>query len=235
LIEELDYRATRFGELVLRRRRSPAAPEGTLLEVLLDGEYLMSSVVHESERALARLGLDWAHALAGPVLVGGLGLGYTAAEALELTSGSTDPVVVVEALDTVIAWHRERIVPLGERISTDPRCRLVEDDFFERIARDEGGPWRAILVDIDHSPTSLLHPAHAPFYRREGLADAAARLLPGGVFALWSADPIPDELSRDARAVFDAAETVPVDFENPSTGPDRNWILRARRGASRES
>jgi hypothetical protein len=128
-----------MGEISLRRRRDPASGED-VYEVKLDDEYLMSSLFTAGEVELARLGL--AALPDGPldVVVGGLGLGYTARTALD------DPrvrsLIVVDALAEVIDWHRRGLVPLGAGLASDPRCRLVRGDFFAMAAGSAaaGGP-----------------------------------------------------------------------------------------------
>ncbi len=232
-LEELDYAQTRFGELILRRRKSPSLDGEEVYEVLLDGEYLMSSRVHASEVALAKLGLEAAVVSDGPVLVGGLGLGHTAAAALDRED--VRQLVVVEALPQVLAWHRERRVPLGDRLMEDPRCRLVHDDFFELIAREpeaDAPLYRSILVDIDHSPGSLLHSDHASFYDPSRLEQMARHLAPGGSFALWSADELEDPFVDSLGRALNATPKVHlIEFENPHTADDdRNWIAVIPRG-----
>nr|MDT0667589.1 spermidine synthase [Micromonospora sp. DSM 115978] len=128
------------------------------------------------------------------VVVGGLGLGYTAQAALD--DARVRSLVVVEALEPVIGWHERRLVPLGAGLTTDPRCRIVHGDFFSMVSdacgfdpTDPGRRFHAVLLDVDHSPDHLLQPAHAAFYEPAGLRRLASRLHPGGVFALWSNDP----------------------------------------------
>ena len=100
--EELDYRPTPIGALSLRRRR-----ELTLgidvIEIKLGDEYLMSSLFTESEIALARLGLDEVKGDRLDVVVGGLGLGYTAAAVLD----SADNLVRVTC-EYVLIEHTAR-------------------------------------------------------------------------------------------------------------------------------
>ena len=222
MFEELDHAQTRFGELVLRRRDSPSLG-GVVYEVMLGGEHLMSSQVHDSEIALTRLGLRASRAAQGPVLVGGLGLGYTAAAALD--DEGTTGVTVIEALPEVIDWHRNGLVPLGDQLTGDTRCSFVLADFFRHMAGPAETPHRAILVDIDHAPDSLLHPDHAMFYDENGLGNVVNWLLPGGSFALWSADaPTPGFLDAMQRT-FATCEVHEIDFDNPLTGDDRNFII----------
>lgn len=228
MFEALDQQQTPLGELVLRRRASLALRGQVVYEVTLDGEFLMSSVVTDSEVALARLGLEALGRPAARVMVAGLGLGHTAAAVLDdARVGSLD---VVELLDPVLRWHREGLVPLGARLTSDPRCRLVHDDFFRRAgAAPEGAPYDAILVDIDHSPEALLGPGHASFYAQRGLERLAAHLAPGGVLGYWSADPSPAFL-RQLEAVFPSVAVHTVEFYNPFMGEeDVNTVLVARR------
>jgi hypothetical protein len=162
--EELDRRSTPMGELSVRRRLEPSL-QVDVFEVILGEEHLMSSLFTEAEVALAHLGL--AGAPAGPldVVVGGLGLGYTARAALE--EPRVRSLRVVEALAEVIGWHEDGILPLADELR-DPRCHLVHGDFFTMVADDgfgAGAPARfhAALVDIDHTPSHLLHPSHGRF------------------------------------------------------------------------
>ncbi|MCU1588732.1 MAG: hypothetical protein JWN31_2225 [Frankiales bacterium] len=215
-IEELDWRQTRMGELTLRRRIDPVL-QREVHEVLLGDEYLMSSSFTVAEIELARLGLSAVPGEGLEVVVGGLGLGYTARAALE------DPRVrrlwVVEAMDAVIDWHVTGLLPLSGELTDDPRCQLVLGDFFALVA--DGAPFAdeplldAILLDIDHTPEHVLHPSHAALYSGEGLQKVHDRLRPQGVFALWSDAPPSAEFLTRLRTVFASAEGHLVTFANP--------------------
>jgi spermidine synthase len=218
--EELDFQRTPLGELTLRRRRVAALGGVEVYEVKLGDAFLMSSLFHEVEVALANLGLAALHGGACDVVVGGLGLGYTAVAALK--HPTVRSLLVVEALDTVIEWHRRGLVPLGATLTGDLRCRFIHGDFFALATSgigfdpDEGGRrFHAVLLDIDHSPKNLLHARHGAFYEIAGLRALATHLHPGGVFALWSDDPPDDEFRRALDAVFAASEAHVVKFENP--------------------
>ncbi len=224
---ELDYQKTRLGDLVLRRRVSSSLKGQVVYEVILDGEFLMSSVVNDSEIALTRLGLAAVEGDARTVMVGGLGLGHTAVTALDWPT--LERLDVIEYLEPVLAWHRGGVVPLGARLTQDARCHLVHDDFFEVVSREPTRLSDAILVDIDHSPASLLAPANARFYEHGGMARLRAHLRPGGVLALWSADPMGEAFLDAARATFRAVETTLVEFYNPFLSEeDTNTILIAK-------
>jgi len=234
LFEELDYRVTPMGAISLRRRRVLSLGVD-VFEVMLGDEHLMSTLFTEGEIALARLGLAATKGGELDVVVGGLGLGYTARAALD--EPRVRSVTVVDYMEAVIDWHRRGLVPLGERLAGDPRCRLVQGDFFAMAAGegfDPATPGRrfdAVLLDIDHSPRALLSAAHGGFYAPDGLARMAAKLVPGGVFALWS-DEAPDpEFERALATVFADEEATVVDFDNPLTGDRSTCTIYVARKA----
>ena len=218
-LEELDWRETPMGDISLRRRLEPML-QVDVYEVKLGDEFLMSSLFTVAEVALAELGLAALDGADLDVVVGGLGLGYTARAALD--EPRVRSLAVVEALEAVIDWHRGGLLPLSESLTSDPRCRLVLGDYFALVAAGFGAavPERvhAVLLDIDHTPGHVLHPSHAGFYEPAGLRRVVDRLHPGGVFALWSDDPPDEGFLAVLRAVFAAAEAHLVPFPNPLTG-----------------
>ncbi|MEU9137315.1 spermidine synthase [Streptomyces sp. NPDC048404] len=233
--EEIDWRPTPMGEISLRRRRDPLSGDD-VYEVKLGDEYLMSSLFTTGEVELTRIGLAELPEAPLDVVVGGLGLGYTARTALD------DPrvrsLIVVDTLAEVIDWHRRGLVPLGAGLASDPRCRLVRGDFFAMTTGEPRGldpdtPGRrfhAILLDVDHSPRHVLHPDHAVLYTRTGLTALAELLHPGGVFALWSNDPPDQEFGSVLAEVFTDTAAHVVDFDNPlQGGTAANTVYVARR------
>jgi spermidine synthase len=211
--EELAWQETPMGEISLRRRLDPVL-NVQVYEVKLGDEYLMSSLFTVAEEELARLGLAELTGTDLDVIVGGLGLGYTARTAL--TDDRVRSVVVIDALAEVITWHRDGLLPFAGTVATDERCRLVHGDFFALTEEPAGyGPVHAILLDVDHSPRHLLHPRHASFYTAEGLRRLAGHLHPGGVFALWSNDPPDDDFLAVLNEVFTAVRADVVSFDNP--------------------
>jgi spermidine synthase len=217
--EELDFRATPIGALSLRRRRELTLGID-IFEIKLGDEHLMSSLFTDSEIALARLGLKALPGSRLDVVVGGLGLGYTAQEVLDHDSVAS--LLVVEMLEAVIEWHKDGLVPLGPKLLGDPRCSWVQADFFALAASESGFDrevpgrrFHAILVDIDHSPDALLDERSSGFYRPDGLSQVEAHLHPGGVFGLWSNDKPDSAFTDRLTGVFAEAWAEPVTFENP--------------------
>ena len=217
LIEELDYRLTDMGPLVLRRRWV-AAIDADVVEVILGDEHLMSSLFTVGETELAVRGLAAAGGDGLRVLVGGLGLGYTARAAL--ADARVASVEVVDALEPVIEWHRAGLVPLGDSLGQEPRCTLSHGDFFGWFdaPRPADERYDVVLLDIDHSPRNLLHPDHARFYSREGLARVRDGLSENGVFAMWSDEGPDDDFLAVLASAFPAARAEVVTFDNPLTG-----------------
>ena len=222
--EELDFQKTEIGELSLRRRRILSLGGKEIFEIKLGDKFLMSSLFTKAEVALADFALAELDGTALEVVVGGLGLGYTARAALE--NPAVKSVVVIEALPIVIDWHRRGLVPLGPPLMADERCRLVHADFFAAIRsrvldpENPGHLFDAILLDIDHSPQDRLDARHESFYQVEGLQQVATHLCPGGVFGLWSDDPPEDEVLRALDGAFAECRAHIVTFPNPLQGND---------------
>ncbi|MDF1815187.1 MAG: hypothetical protein P1V20_23505 [Verrucomicrobiales bacterium] len=224
--QELDYRKTDLGELILRRRTILSLDNLEVYEIILGDAFLMSSLFTVVEEELSRIGLAAASA-ASPygtldVVVGGLGLGYTAVAALE--NPAVKSLRVVDYLEPVIEWHREGLVPLGKTLTGDSRCELVHGDFFELALKDKGigfdssdpnRKFHAILLDIDHSPDNLLHETNAAFYRTEGLQKLKQQLHPEGVFGLWSDAPPEANFMDSLAETFATCESHVVEFYNP--------------------
>jgi spermidine synthase len=227
--EELDWQSTPMGDLSLRRRVEPSLGVD-LFEVKLGEEFLMSSLFTVAEEELATLGLA---AVAGErlnVLVGGLGLGYTAVAAL--AEPRVSELTVVDTLPAVIGWHERGLLPVSRELTSDARTTLVLDDFFGLMRSapvPESPRYDAILVDIDHSTRHQLDPSHADLYTHAGLLALSRHLRPGGVFALWSDDPPDDEFGAELARVFATSSAHVVSFENRITGgTSANTVYVAR-------
>lgn len=219
--EELGWQQTPMGVISLRRRFDLSV-QADVYEVKLDDEYVMTSLFTVAERELARLGLARTPGTDLDVIVGGLGLGYTAREAL--TCNRIRSLTVVEYSEAVIDWHERDLLPDTVGLAADSRVTLVCADFFAAATSaagfEPGAPgrtWDAILLDIDHSPRHVLNDPHADFYTRDGLRAASAHLVPGGTFAMWS-DEVPDEeFGAVLESVFTDVEAEQIWFDNPLT------------------
>jgi spermidine synthase len=177
---------------LLDRARTPEGNELTLscrdreYAIRVDGKDLMSSRLHGSEEALARLGCARAQALPAPwVLVGGLGMGFTLRAALDALPRSA-VVVVAELLAAVVSWNRGVLGPLAGHPLADPRVRVRVGDVLD-VLRDSPGCFDAVLLDVDNGPDPLVQRGNATLYEDAGLTTVRAALRSRGVLAVWSA------------------------------------------------
>ena len=133
--EELDYQQTPIGAISLRRRHDFRLGKD-ILEIMLGDEHLMSDLFTTSEIALATLGLAYHREKGGPpprdIVIGGLGLGYTAEAVLQ--DNDVTSLLVVDALQPIIDWHEQNMLPLGAALSGDSRCQFICADFFATAA-----------------------------------------------------------------------------------------------------
>lgn len=219
LFEELDYSITPLGPLSLRRRYELAL-HMDIYEVILGDHHLMSSLFTASEIALGKLGIAQLDRDDLDVVIGGLGLGYTAQAVL--ASDRVKSLAVVELMRPVIEWHENGILPLATALIDDPRCQIIEGDFFAMAASRSGfiaaNPAKkvhAILVDIDHTPDFYLNAESGNFYEVAGLMKLREHLHPGGVFGLWSDAAADPAFVERLQLVFEAVRTEPVTFRNP--------------------
>ena len=179
LLDSAPVPGSRKGELSLHRR-------GTDYEIRIDREELMTSRLHGSEEALARIGCERIAARPNArVLIGGLGMGFTTAAAL-VELGRDAEIVVAELAPAVIRWNRGPLADLAGRPLDDPRVRVFEGDVGDAIRGAEGG-FDAILLDVDNGPEGFTRKANDWLYGRAGLAATFAALRPGGIYGVWSA------------------------------------------------
>jgi spermidine synthase len=167
--------------------------------IRVDGRDLMRSAAHASEAALADLACREIRSHSPRVLVGGLGMGYTLAEALRALPRRAE-VVVAEVVPEVVEWNRGPLADLAGRPLRDPRVTVEIADVAELL----GGRFDAILLDLDNGPAALSHPANARLYSDAGIAACRRALGPRGVLATWSAADDPSFTSRLARGGFSA-------------------------------
>jgi spermidine synthase len=169
------------GEIVLRRR-------GAAYEIIANGCFLMDTSDGRSERLLVDAALQ---ALDGRgdapgVLVGGLGAGFSLARAAAAPWGRID---VVEREPAVVGWHREGpLAAYSQGALDDPRVTLVQDDLLAHLRRP-GKPYDALCLDIDNGPDWTVTENNGSLYSPSGLDACRNRLTPGGVLAVWSAQP----------------------------------------------
>ncbi|KQO40073.1 hypothetical protein ASF05_14995 [Aeromicrobium sp. Leaf245] len=201
-------------EVVVRTRADGAT------ELRVNGVFVMDDVETSSERLLADHALDLG---ARDVLVGGLGLGFTARALLEAEDGRrVERLVVAELHDGVIRAVRDG-AGAGPEVLDDPRCTVVVGDVLDVVAAQPAASLDAVLLDVDNGPDFLVHDANAAVYDSTGVRACARALRPGGTLAVWSmadSEPLRERLAEvldDVRAV-----AVPVDLQGRA---EHYWVL----------
>lgn len=192
-------------ELQLQRRQDD------VYEIIYNGVFLMASYNEPSARALARLALERLPATQRNrrVLVGGLGMGYTLAEAL--ADPQVDHADVVEIEPLIVRWNREHLGHLAGNPLNDPRTHLHEADLTAFLL-DAPAMYDALLLDVDNGPGWLAIDSNEQLYGRAGLQRLKSRLVAGGVLAIWSADVSPEFFGRLATEFDGVVAEQVTDF-----------------------
>jgi spermidine synthase len=154
----------------------------------LGGNELMNSRSPGSERALGRIACERLAGHPRPrVLIGGLGMGFTLAAALERL-GPGARVIVAELVPAVLKWNRGKMAALAGSPLEDRRVTVFEGDVADLLRKNRRA-YDAILLDIDNGPVSFTRRGNGWLYSPAGLAAARESLRPSGVLAVWSASP----------------------------------------------
>lgn len=172
-------------------------PDGGKMELLQhDGNYsiqvngleLMTSRQHASEQELAKLACSHLTSLSAPrVLIGGLGMGYTLRQTLDLL-GPGAQVVVSELLPDVVHWNQTYFGELNGHPLKDPRVTLVSGDIFELLAQASDS-FDAILLDVDNGPSALTDSSNQQLYTPAGIQACRRALRKPRCLAVWSSTP----------------------------------------------
>jgi spermidine synthase len=202
------------GELVLRSR-------GGQYELISNGVFLMDTRAGESERLLVRAALVDAPRRSPRLLIGGLGVGFSLAEAARSDAAE---IVVVEIEPAVVAWHRTWLRGYSAGALDDPRVRVVTAEFASWLASTTDR-YDAICLDIDNGPDWTVFDGNAEVYGAAGLVLLRTHLTPGGTLAVWSASASPRFAAALARVVG-PTRAVPVSV--PRGEPDVVFVARNR-------
>jgi len=205
---------------------------GAEFSIRVDGRELMNSRVHGSEDALAELVCErLANCLAPKVLIGGLGMGYTTAAALQQL-GVQAQVVVAELVPAVVGWNRGPLAGLAGHPLKDIRVSVREVD-VARILQTEQQAYDAILLDVDNGPDGLTSTGNSWLYTLAGLNAAHSALKPSGILAVWSASP-DSVFSQLLRQVGFTVEDITVRSRGLKGGSRHViWLAKRRMSAGK--
>jgi spermidine synthase len=211
------------GEVVLLERHDDGAGP-VVLELRVNGVFVMDTRETSSEQAMARVALA---EVVEPraVLVGGLGLGYTAHAVL--ADRRVERLVVVEVEDAIVGWMRDGTVPHGPALLADERLHVVTADIREAVVEALPASYDLVLLDVDNGPGYLVHDSNAEVYGGGFLRTLAAVVRPGGAVVVWSAARSA-ELADALTEVFGSAVQLPVDVRLQGRN-EQYWLHLARR------
>jgi spermidine synthase len=200
----LDRREGPHGEVVLRRH-------GALLQIIANGCFLMDTSDGRSERLLVDAAFNALDGRPEPgVLIGGLGVGFSLAHAA--ADRRWGRVTVVERERAIIDWHLDGpLSALSSQALADPRTHVLEADLVGYV-NETSDTYDALCLDIDNGPAWTVTDDNHSLYSAAGLASCARVLRPGGVLAVWSAQPSPEFEATLRNAGFQQVRTeeVPV-------------------------
>ncbi|MDH2387474.1 spermidine synthase [Streptomyces sp. HNM0663] len=205
----LDRRTGPYGEVALREH-------GERYEIIANGCFLMDTSDGRSERLLVDAALNALDGARGErttgasVLIGGLGVGFSFAHA------AAEPrwgrIAVVEREEAIIDWHRSGLLgAISRDAQDDPRSVILHTDLIEYL-RTTTHRYDALCLDIDNGPDWTVTDDNGNLYSPAGLAACVRRLTPGGVLAVWSAQPSAafEETLRNAGFTQVRTEEIPV-------------------------
>jgi spermidine synthase len=212
------------GEIVLRAGRESDDVAPAVLELRVNGVFVMDTAETSTERRLATATLADVEQ-PGAVVMGGLGLGFTMHEVL--ADPRVERLVVVEIEDALVRWMREGTVPHGPSYLADERLTVVTADI--RVAFAEAAPasYDLVLLDVDNGPGHLVLESNAPVYEAPFLQDVRNLLRPGGAVAVWSSAQAP-QLSDEMVAVFGDVEPLPIGVDLQGRA-EQYWLYLAHR------
>lgn len=175
-------------------------------ELVVNGVFIMATYNRLSSEILIRGGLARLSAPAPwSVLIGGLGMGFSAREAcLEPRVGRVE---VVEIEKAVIAWNRQHLAEVNGGCLLDPRLRVHQGDFFARVT-ETADRYHLVAMDIDNGPMMLAREGNSRVYGADFFRLVRDRLLPGGIFAVWSCNPAPELLALGREVFLSAGEEI---------------------------
>jgi len=196
-------------EVILRKR-------GPEFSIRIAATELMNSRIHGSEDALAELTCSRISRKPGRrILIGGLGMGYTLAAALQ-HSGDDSLITVAELIPAVIRWNREHLGHLAGNPLADGRVFVRQEDVAETITREKS-IWDAIILDVDNGPDGITRKVNDRLYGMSGLKNAFLALRTGGVLSIWSSGTDEQFTSRLKQCRFQT-EIVTVRARKPGKG-----------------
>ncbi|AVZ75264.1 spermidine synthase [Streptomyces lunaelactis] len=198
----LDRREGPHGEVALRQR-------GEHHEIIANGCFLMDTSDGRSERLLVDAALDALGDRPAPsLLIGGLGVGFSLARAA--ANPRWRHIAVVEREQAIIEWHLTGpLAAISRDALADHRSVILHTDLVAYL-RTTTHRYDALCLDIDNGPGWTVTDDNENLYSPAGLATCQGRLEPGGILAVWSAQPSPAFEDALRNAGFSGVRTEEI-------------------------
>jgi spermidine synthase len=163
-----------------------------------NGLELMNGFCHDSEVALGHLAAEMAPAPEPRILLGGLGLGYTAA-ALAQALGPRGTITIAEFSAAVIDWFHRHV---SRFVLPDipGNLLIVRANVVDMLSAEDR--YDLIVLDVDNGPEPLVTAGNAGLYAIEGLRSLHRCLAPDGSVLLWSGFESTEFAARAEQAGF---------------------------------
>ncbi len=211
-------------------------PEGESLELFQhdasyfissNGQRLMTSLAHGSEEELARMACQPFRPAKQPtVLIGGLGMCFTLAAAVESLPQKGATFVVAELTEAILKWNQTHMKGMHPGLLDDPRV-IVKLKPVQKLMAEVSDYYSAIMLDVDNGPSAFHGENNDSLYTLEGIHLAKNALKEGGILAVWSAysDPKYTKLLRKAELDVSVIE-VPAAHKGRKNRLHTIWLAK---------
>ncbi|MED4164017.1 spermidine synthase [Halalkalibacterium halodurans] len=203
-VEVIDRRQSVFGDDIQLQKRSSS------YEIISNGVFLMSTENGRSEREMVTLGAQHMKNAVHSVLIGGLGVGITADEAVHLNDHVQ--VHVVEIEPSVVEWQYRYLYPFSNQALEHERTAIIISDIQQWLRTNER-TYDLICLDTDNGPDWMVHKQNASLYGKTGLELVRERVSVGGAVSFWSASPS-ESFLHELETLFDRVYEHPVSISH---------------------
>ncbi|HKL11203.1 MAG TPA: hypothetical protein VJ990_07145 [Clostridia bacterium] len=172
-------------------------------EIIINGVFIMATYNSGSSEFLIRGAVD---RLQGDkplsVLIAGLGMGFTVAEACRCEKIKS--IDVVEMEEVIVEWNRKYFQTYEQSCHDEGRTSLHIEDFYV-YAMNSKKSYDIVSIDIDNGPMLLVNEGNEKVYTRRFMGVVEEVLNEGGVCVIWSCDR-DRRLEQSMKSVFDEVE-----------------------------
>jgi len=198
--ELLENVFTEHSELQLWKCAGDGAQE---YEIIINGVFIMATYNSGSSEHLIRGAVE---RLKGKehlsVLIAGLGMGFTVAEACR--SEKIESIDVVEMEKVIVDWNKKYFATYEQACYDQEKLSLAIEDFYVYAIKPTKA-YDIVSIDIDNGPMLLVNEGNEKVYTRSLLGVIEGVLNEDGVCVIWSCDS-DRRLEHSMKSIFDEVE-----------------------------